>query len=163
MKKATREKIERLLEMHPERNNSEIRSGLSRPDRRIVSAAEVGTIREELGIEPGTRQYKPKPKRQTEPRPEPPNDEEMDACGISLRGVRISAQKPAMSEGVKKKIYELKKGMGHPLEMLSIKWQVSEDTIRKHAKRCDAFRYVERGPGDWVACVVHPDSLGKDD
>jgi len=80
------------------------------------------------------------------------------SSGIRLTNRRISSQKPPPSEGVKRKIYELPKGIGFPVDDLEIKWGVSADTIKKKARQYDAFRYVERGPGDWVPCIIHPDT-----
>ena len=77
--------------------------------------------------------------------------------GISLAGVRTATQRPAGSE-TKARIYGLPKGKAFPLATLSAQWAVSEDTIRSHAKKYDAFRYVEATPGRWVACVLHPDT-----
>jgi hypothetical protein len=44
------------------------------------------------------------------------------------------------------------------LETLSKEWNVSADSIRKQARRYDALKYVEIKPGEWVACVLHPDT-----
>ena len=164
MKKKTRETIETALRKHPERSNSKIRENMCLAMRVEAPATAIAAIRAEMGLPPvqkpgySRREAKiTKMPGQAQADKQPEHDP--GATGISLRGVRVSTQKPAPSEGVKKKIYELKKGMGHPLDMLAAQWMVSEDTIRKHAKHCDAFRYVERGPGDWVACIVHPDTL----
>jgi len=88
-----------------------------------------------------------------------PDDTDAPTSGIKLSGVRTATQKPPATEAVKRKIYLLKKGMAFPIGELSIKWGVSDETIKKYAKKFDCFRYVERAPGDWVSCVIHPDSI----
>jgi len=79
--------------------------------------------------------------------------------GISLKGVRMLDKKPA--DSVKRLIYTLKRGMGYPLDMLSEKWGISPDTIRSHARRFEALKYVETAPGQWVPCVLHPDTAAE--
>ena len=80
--------------------------------------------------------------------------------GIRLSdSVRIRATKP--SEGIKKKLFGLKRGVGYPVNDLSESWGCSPETLRSHARRHDALRYVEVGPGDWVHCVMHPETAAQ--
>ena len=80
-----------------------------------------------------------------------------DIGGIRLSdSVRIRSTKP--SEGVKKKLFALKRGVGYPINDLSEAWGCTPETLRAHARRHDALRYVEVGPGDWVHCVMHPET-----
>jgi hypothetical protein len=74
--------------------------------------------------------------------------------GIPLSGVNVSNTKP--NDGLKSKIFSLRKGSGFPVSTLSEKWHVSEETIKKHAKKEDALKYVEVSPGEWVQCVINP-------
>ncbi|MFZ4600519.1 MAG: hypothetical protein ACOYNN_17900 [Terrimicrobiaceae bacterium] len=76
--------------------------------------------------------------------------------GISLTNVRLSDKKP--SEGLKAKIYGLQKGRGFPMEELAREWCVSAGTLRSHARQYDCMKYVEVATGEWVACVLHPDT-----
>jgi hypothetical protein len=75
---------------------------------------------------------------------------------INLQHLRISDKKP--NEGLKARIYGLKNGQGYPVEALASEWIVSEDTIRTQAKRLDCLRFVEVSPGEWVQCVLNPDT-----
>lgn len=79
--------------------------------------------------------------------------------GINLAGARISARKP--SDTVKAKLYGLKRNQGYPLEALAESWCVSIDTLRNHARRSDCLRYVEVSPGEWVQCILHPDTAAQ--
>lgn len=76
-----------------------------------------------------------------------------------MRGVRVSDRKP--SDSVKRLLYGLKRGMGYPIEALSHEWNISSETIRKHAMRFEAMKYVEISPGEWTACVMHPDTAAE--
>lgn len=82
-------------------------------------------------------------------------------CGIALAGMRVSVRKPA--DSVRGLIYGLKRGYGYPLAALSQQWNISEDTIRSHAKRLECFKYVEQSPGQWTPCVTHPDTATECD
>jgi predicted DNA-binding transcriptional regulator YafY len=70
--------------------------------------------------------------------------------------MRVAAIKP--KEGLKPKLFRLKKNTGYPVEELADEWGVSADTLRRDAKRLDALLFVETSPGEWVQCVVHPDT-----
>jgi hypothetical protein len=37
-------------------------------------------------------------------------------------------------------------------------WGISEDTLRKHARDADCFRYVETAAETWEPCIMHPDT-----
>jgi hypothetical protein len=76
---------------------------------------------------------------------------------LSLDGVRVADSKPA--DSVKRKIYMLRKGRGFPLDALADEWNVSSSTLRSHARRLGAFKYVQTTPGNWVPCVIHPDTV----
>jgi hypothetical protein len=76
--------------------------------------------------------------------------------GFSLRGIRLLSKKPA--DCMKARLYALRRGMGYKIESLSKEWGISADTIRKHAKDHNALVYVEATPGEYVACVVHPET-----
>lgn len=75
---------------------------------------------------------------------------------FSLSSMRVATIKP--KEGLKAKLFRLKRNTGYPLEELADEWGVSSDTLRRDAKRLDALLYVETAPGEWVQCVVHPDT-----
>jgi hypothetical protein len=75
---------------------------------------------------------------------------------FSLSSMRVAAIKP--KEGLKPKLFRLKKNTGYPVEELADEWGVSADTLRRDAKRLDALLFVETSPGEWVQCVVHPDT-----
>ena len=77
-------------------------------------------------------------------------------CGINLVNVRVFDRKP--NDGLKAKIYGLKKGKGYQVEDLAEEWRVSSETLRNHAKRLDSLKYVEIAPGEWVQCVLHPET-----
>lgn len=83
-----------------------------------------------------------------------------DIGGIRLNEtVRIRLIKP--SEGVKRRLFGLKTGVGYPVDDLAEGWGCSPATLRAHARRHDALRYVEVGPGDWVHCVMHPETAAQ--
>lgn len=79
------------------------------------------------------------------------------ACeSFNVWTARISDHKP--QDTIKRKLYELKRGQVYPLSALSNSWGLSEERIRKEGRRFDCLKYVEIKPGDWVACVLHPDT-----
>jgi len=84
-------------------------------------------------------------------------EQNADIQGITLRTARVACQKPVTND-VKRRIYRLEKGKGFPVGVLSEAWNVSEECIIRHAKRLDAFRYVEVGPEQWEQCIIHPDT-----
>lgn len=71
--------------------------------------------------------------------------------GISLDGVRVSNDKPQSN------LFSLKRGLAYPVIELAKQWRVSPETIRKHARRFEALKYVEVN-GEWVACVINPET-----
>jgi len=96
-------------------------------------------------------------RRATQGHPHEPATPAKDIGGIRLsESVRVRASKP--SEGIKKKLFALKRGVGYPVSDLADNWGCSPDTLKSHARRHDALRYVEVGPGDWVHCVMHPET-----
>jgi len=76
--------------------------------------------------------------------------------GISLRGVNVSSNRP--TDTVRPKLYQLPKGHGFPIDELSRNWGVSVDTLKKHARPLNCVQYVEVDPGQWVQCVIHPET-----
>lgn len=80
-----------------------------------------------------------------------------EAFGIPLRNVRVAEKRPSDS-GMRRQLFSLRKSMGYPIDELAGKWGVSEETLRKHAKRLDCLMFVETAPGDWKHCVLHPDT-----
>jgi hypothetical protein len=76
---------------------------------------------------------------------------------FSLSSMRVATVRP--KEGLKPKLFRLKKNTGYPLEELAEEWGVSVDTLRRDAKRLDAVLFVETAPGEWQQCVVHPDTM----
>ena len=79
------------------------------------------------------------------------------AFGIPLRNVRVAERRPSDC-GMRRQLYSLKKATGFPVEELAEKWGVSQETLRKHAKRLDCLLFVEAEPGDWKHCILHPDT-----
>jgi hypothetical protein len=77
----------------------------------------------------------------------------------SLSSVRVATVRPR--EGLKPKLFRLKRNTGYPLEELAEEWGVSAETLRRDAKRLDAILYVETSPGEWQQCVVHPDTSAE--
>lgn len=75
---------------------------------------------------------------------------------ISLTDKRVLDVKPA--DTVKRLLYGLKRGVGYPVDMLVDMWGFSRENICRHAKRESALKYVETSPGEWVHCVMHPDT-----
>jgi len=79
--------------------------------------------------------------------------------GIVLGSLNIYTQRP--QNRVKGLIHKLKRGRGYPARELSIAWGIGEETIQNHAKRMHCWRYVEVTPGEYVGCVLHPDTAAK--
>lgn len=91
--------------------------------------------------------------------PDPPpasRDAKTGVQAISLQHLRIADKRP--NEGLKARIYALRKGQGYPVAALAELWVTSEDTVRTQAKRLDCLRFVEVSPGEWVQCVLNPDT-----
>lgn len=76
--------------------------------------------------------------------------------GISLVNVRISDKKP--NETIKAKLYKLPKDKAFPVAALAKEWVASESNVRSKARELNCVRYVEVAPGDWVLCVLHPET-----
>ena len=80
----------------------------------------------------------------------------MAKTSITLKGVRVSRKKPA--DQLKSRFFKLVRGQGYPVSQLADEWAVSEETVRKHARRFECLVYVEKSPGEWETCCVHPDT-----
>ena len=76
---------------------------------------------------------------------------------FSLKGVAVLSKRP--QDVMKGRLHGLKPGVGYEIDDLAEKWGVSPDTLRSHAKKHKALAYVEASPGEYVACVVHPDEM----
>ena len=76
--------------------------------------------------------------------------------GFALKDVRTSDHKPA--DNVKRLLYQLRQGRGFPIDKQAEAWGISVDSLRKQAKRIECLKYVETEPGNWVLCVMHPDT-----
>ncbi len=98
-----------------------------------------------------------------EPLPPPPSNIMPDvaapvtpAATFSLKGVHLLSRKP--QDVMKARLYGLQRGVGYKIEDLARAWGVSLDTLKTHAKNYKALAYVEATPGEYVPCVVHPDT-----
>ena len=139
------DRIKLCLSKHPEWDDRRIAKAIQAP------VDDVRAVRKLYAVRPGETIYPGHPKADPEPAaPAPP------AGGFSLRGVRLLSKKPA--DCMKARLYALRRGMGYKVESLQAEWGISADTIRKHAKDHHALVYVEATPGEYVACVVHPDT-----
>ena len=79
---------------------------------------------------------------------------------FSLRGVTLLNYRP--QDTIKKRLYGLRRGMGYEVAELAREWRMTPETLRKHAREHKALAYVERTPGDYRACVVHPDQMKEE-
>jgi hypothetical protein len=89
-----------------------------------------------------------------------PKPQESAAGAFSLRGVTLLNYRP--QDTIKKRLYGLRRGMGYEVAELAREWRMTPETLRKHAREHKALAYVERTPGDYVACVVHPEQMKED-
>jgi hypothetical protein len=96
------------------------------------------------------------PKASDAPAANPASDSVKKVKGISLQNARVSDRRP--QDGIKLKIHQLRKGQGYPVDELANEWCVGADTIRNHAKALGSLKYVEASQGQWVQCVLHPDT-----
>ncbi len=128
------DRVKKCLAKHPEWDSKRVAKSAGAP------LAMVGDMRN--GESP---QAEPKAANSTPP-----------SGGFSLRGVLLLSKKPA--DCMKARLYGLRRGMGYKIEDLSKQWGVSTDTLRKHAKDHHALVYVEATPGEFVACIVHPET-----
>lgn len=139
------DRVKNCLDRHPDWTNSRVSNALK------VPVGEVEAVRRLYHVNPGETVYPGHPKAEPPTAaPAPPSG------GFSLRGIRLLSKKPA--DCMKARLYALRRGMGYKVESLSKEWGVSTDTIRKHAKDHNALVYVEATPGEFVACVVHPET-----
>jgi len=140
------ERIKSCIERHPDWPNRKIRNSLG------VRDAEIDAARGGGPMSTGAAGPSSLPLKTPElaPGPIPPGG------GFSLRGIRLLSKKP--TDFMKARIYSLRRGMGYKIEDLSKQWGVSTETLRKHAKDHKALVYVEATPGEYVACIVHPET-----
>jgi len=78
--------------------------------------------------------------------------------GIPLGGRQVLAQRPTSAWPAR--FNALAEGRGYPLESLATQYGASVSTIREKAKALKCLRYVESDSGEYVACVVHPNTPG---
>lgn len=76
--------------------------------------------------------------------------------GVALAGLEVSNAPRA--DVLKALIYGLGKGRAYPVAELAEQWGRSPETIRGHARRFGACKYVQLSPGNWVPCVLHPET-----
>ena len=79
--------------------------------------------------------------------------------GFSLDGKRTAERKPA--DSVRNLFHRLAPGRGYTIADLEERWKVSVETLRKHAKQAGCLLYVEVNPGEYVACIVSPETAKK--
>lgn len=84
-----------------------------------------------------------------------------DVKGYALKDVRVSFTKP--NEGLKHRLFGLRQGVGFPVSALARDWCVSEENLKKQARRYDALIWVETNPekATWEFCVAHPETAAK--
>jgi hypothetical protein len=83
----------------------------------------------------------------------------VESKGIELRGKQLSVSRP--QDEAKRRLYLLPPDRGFPIIELATTWNVSVDTLRKYCHRHDCLRYVEVNPGEWVQCVLHPETAAQ--
>jgi hypothetical protein len=76
---------------------------------------------------------------------------------ISLRGVAVLSRRP--TDTLKARLFGLRKGVGYRVEDLAAEWHIGPETLRKRCKEHRALGYVEASPGEYVAVVVHPETV----
>lgn len=83
------------------------------------------------------------------------------AGGIMLRPeTRVLDRRPQAT--VRSRFYGLVRGRAYPVSDLAREWGVGADTLRRHAKDCECFKYVDvSGHDDWQDCVMHPDTAAE--
>lgn len=86
-------------------------------------------------------------------------DDQVPAYSVALGKVRVAAKKP--NEGLKARIYALRRGRAYPVDGLANEWCVSPESVATWARRCNALRYVEVTPGEWKPCALHPDTAAE--
>jgi hypothetical protein len=134
------EKLKLCLERHPEWTDARITKTAKGANVAMVKAMRAG-----LPLPPA-----PPPKVSISPAA--PNS----IVTFSLSGVRLLSKKPL--DQMKLRLYSLDRGVGYKIDGLCHTWGCSEDSLRDHAKRYGALRYVEATPGEYVACIVHPET-----
>jgi len=139
------DRIKACLGRHPDWADGRISNSLAVPINEVKAIRAIGSVGS------GETIYLGHPKADSSPEAQAP-----PPGGFSLRGIRLLSKKPA--DCMKARLYGLRKGMGYKVESLAKEWGISADTIRKHAKDHHALVYVEATPGEYVACVVHPET-----
>jgi hypothetical protein len=76
--------------------------------------------------------------------------------GIALTGKNIYATRP--QDRAKSLLYGLPKGRAFQVAELSREWHMGEETLSKHARQYECLRYVEVEPGQYVKCVMNPET-----
>lgn len=150
MKKAVKDKIKRIIDRHPEYNNSQVNCALKGKER--VGAAGVAKARAALGLP-----------AKTESRGRPILTEQSmrisaPSGGLSLTGRDVLARKP--SSVWPARFNALRKNTGYPVDVLANQWQCSLDLVKSKAKSSRCLRYVQNDNGEFVPCVVHPSTPG---
>ena len=80
------------------------------------------------------------------------------AGGFSLEGRELLAQKPTSAWPAR--FRALRRGAGYRLEDLAAQWHASVNTIREKARDHKCLRYTNDDTGQYIPCVVHPDTPG---
>ena len=147
MAKATKAEVARVKTYYDNNPNARPLVRRTSSATRFTSAT-VRSAYEQLGIDPDAK-----------PDPAPERAEPAETCnvrGISLRSLRVSDTKPLQT--VKSNIRRLKRGLGYRLADLAQAWNVSEETVRKHAKSLKCLKYVEVSPDEWETFVLNPET-----
>jgi hypothetical protein len=128
MKKTVNERIEEAIRKRPNASDREISKNLQG-----ITSLQVQRFREsgEVNLEAET-----------------------PLSGISLSSKMVLSHKPAPTASLL--IQRLPKGRGFEPKDLSKQWHLSEETIRSHAKKHGALKYVEVSPGEWIPVVMNP-------
>lgn len=74
--------------------------------------------------------------------------------GFRLGACKVTNRKPADSAA--RYIRLLPGGKGFAPNQLASEWNLSEDTIRKHAKELGCLKFVEISPAEWIQLVLNP-------
>ncbi len=83
----------------------------------------------------------------------PPSEPTTADEGVDLHGLKVLQRKPA--ESASSFIKKLPLDRGFELHILSAKWGIGEDTIRRHAKDLNCLKFVKMGE-DWIPMVLNP-------
>lgn len=73
---------------------------------------------------------------------------------------RVLDRRPPAS--VRNRFYGLVKGRAYPVNELARDWGISAETLKRHARDVECFKYVDTtGHDDWEACVMHPETAAQ--